>query len=173
MLNLLNPHLYINVVLSIINAVVLCFIAYKFFQTIQLGGYRIRGYFSWLKATKGNYITRLFMLSFLSLLCILVTNTVFIFYTNNIYFGYIGLIFYFVYCSVFIRYVYTRPDKVPLKYTHRMNRYIAVFAILSAIITFFLNALCYDFTNVFKFDKCHLYYGKLKLSFLQEWSKKR
>ena len=152
MLDFQNPHLYINIVLSLLNAVMLCYVAYKFFQTIQLGGYRIRGYFNWLNTTKGNYLLRLFMLSFLSILCMLVTNTVFISYTNNNYFAYLGLIFYVMFCVVFIRFVYNQPDKVPLKYTHRMNRYIVAFYILSALLTFWANVLFFNLTNIFKFS---------------------
>ncbi len=152
MLDFQNPHLYINIVLSLLNAAMLCFVAYKFFQTIQLGGYRIRGYFNWLNSTKGNYLLRLFMLSFLSIMCMLVTNTVFISYTNSDYFAYLGLIFYVMFSVVFIRFVYNQPDKVPLKYTHRMNRYIIVFYVLSALLTFWTNVLFFEFTNVFKYS---------------------
>lgn len=152
MLDFQNPHLYINFTLSILNAVMLCFVAYKFFQTIQLGGYRIRGYFNWLSTTKGNYLLRLFMLSFLSIMCMLVTNTVFISYTNSEYFAYLGLIFYVLFSVVFIKFVYNQPDKVPLKYTHRMNRYIAVFYVISALLTFWTNVLFFELTNVFKYS---------------------
>ena len=39
-----NTHMYIAIVLSVINGVAMCFSAYKFFQIIQLSGYKIRGY---------------------------------------------------------------------------------------------------------------------------------
>ena len=59
-----NPHFYITIILSLVNATMLCFAAYKFLQAIQLAGYRIIGYFYWLKDTRAKYVSRLFMLSF-------------------------------------------------------------------------------------------------------------
>src|SRR5574344_1732731 len=151
MISLTNPHFYISIALSLFNAVILCFLAYKFFQTIQLSGYRVKGLFSWLVNTKGSYLSRLLMLSLLSVLSVTVTNTIFQSMAGNIYLGSLGLTFYFVLAFVFIRYVISRPNKVPLKNTHRMNRYIVAFYIVSAVATFFSIDLFFKVTNIFRF----------------------
>ena len=43
-----NNHLWIAMVLSMLNALILCFLGAKFFQIMQLSGYHCRGYFDWL-----------------------------------------------------------------------------------------------------------------------------
>ena len=72
-----NFALYIAIVLSLANGVVMCFASYKFFQIIQLSGYKLKGYFVWLKDTKAKYVSRMILLSLLSAFCVLVTNTLF------------------------------------------------------------------------------------------------
>ena len=98
-----NLHLLIAVVLSAINGVLLCFIGSKFFQVIQLGGYKISSYKSWLKETKAAYITRIIILCFLSVACVLVSNALLDGYGE--YYSYIGLIFYFYFCYFKIRFI--------------------------------------------------------------------
>ena len=42
-----NPNLYIAIILSVINGVLMCFAAYKFLQIFQLSGYKLKGYFAY------------------------------------------------------------------------------------------------------------------------------
>ena len=148
-----NPHFYIAIVLSLVNATILCLCSYKFFQSIQLAGYRVAGYFYWLKDTRGKYVSRLFMLSFLSLCGLVVTNVLFhIFQSETNYFVYLSLIFYFYFSIVFILNLVTMPQKTPLKYTKRMNRLIATFFIVSAVLTFYLIAFFFIISNIFNFS---------------------
>ena len=65
--NLSNLHLCIAILISCINAVVMYFLSRKFLHVIQLGGYKISAYQNYLKDTKGEYIGRLAILSFLSI----------------------------------------------------------------------------------------------------------
>ena len=58
-----NWHFYIALILSVINAGVLCLMGYKFLQVIQLSGYHSRGYFEWLKGSGGVYVGRLAMVA--------------------------------------------------------------------------------------------------------------
>ena len=134
-----NLHLIIAVVLACINAVIMCFVASKLLQVIQLSGYKINGYRAYLKESKGAYIGRLFILSFLSIACMLVTNALLDGYGS--YYAYIDLIFYFYFCIVFIINVYRSPQKTPLKQTKRMNRLTFVVFLLMAVISFGLIAL--------------------------------
>ena len=144
-----NLHLIIAVILSAINGVLLCFIGYKFLQVIQLSGYKINGYRAWLKETKAKFVGRVCVLSFLSILCALVSNALLDGYGE--YYSYVGLIFYFYFCIVFIVNVFTRPQKTPLKQTKRMNRLTAVVFILTMAITFVLIAVFSEYIPYVKF----------------------
>ena len=129
-----NPHLSIAIVLSVINAIILCFEGYKFLQIIQLSGYHLKGYFDWLKDTKGKYVVRLLSLSLLSLAALLVTNAIFRAYVD--YLSYLGLLLYFFLSIFLIVKIYHAPKKTPLKMTNRMNRSIFVLFILNLIVSF-------------------------------------
>ena len=141
-----NIHMYIAVGLSIVNAILMWFVAYKFFQILQLSNYRTKEYFTWIKDTKGRYISRLFMLTILSLALMSVTNVILDTQNVNEFWSYLGLIFYFYLTGVFIYNLYNAPKKTPLKITNRMNRLKYVFFLVCAVITFLLIWL---FTVVF------------------------
>ena len=131
-----NLHLYIGIILSCVNGVLMCLLASKFLHVIQLSGYKIVGYSAYLKETKWSYVARLLVLCFMSVLCVLVTNSLLDGYGE--YYSYIGLIFYFYFCTVFIINVYRAPQKTPLKQTHRMQRLTFVVFLLMSAITFVL-----------------------------------
>ena len=87
-----NFAFYVAIVLSLANGVLMCFASYKFFQIIQLSGYKLKGYFVWIKDTKAKYVSRMILLSLLSAFCVLVTNTLFDVYHDKALYSYIGLI---------------------------------------------------------------------------------
>ena len=146
-----NINLYIAIVLSLINGVLMCFASYKFFQMIQLSGYKIKGYFKWLRDTKGNYVTRMVLLSLLSIFCVLVTNALFdVYHTQELY-SYIGLIFYFYFTIVFIVNLYHAPKKIPLKYTTRMTRLNVAMFIFVSLFSFIITALSTEYLSFLKF----------------------
>lgn len=147
--DLTNINFYILVALSIINSVVLCFVSSKLFQMMQLAGYKVRGYNAWLKDTKIKFIGRLIMLSFLSLISVLVTNALFDGFGG--YYSYLGLIFYFYFCIVFIINVSKMPQKTPLKQTRRMNRLIITTSIITILITFFMTAFLTEYLPFVKY----------------------
>ena len=147
--DLSNPHLYIAVGLAVINAILLCFEGYKFLQIIQLSGYHLRGYFDWLKDTRGKYVLRLLMLSMLSLACLLVTNVIFRSYVD--YLSYLGFVLYFMLSIIFILKIYHAPKKTPLKMTNRMNRSIFVLFLLNLIVSFGFVALSSVFVPFLRF----------------------
>ena len=135
---LTNIHLYIGIGLAVVNAILMWFVAYKFFQILQLSNYKTKEYFGWIKDTKGKYISRLFMLSILSLALMAVTNVILDTQNINDFWAYLGLIFYFYLVTVFIVNLYNAPKKTPLKITNRVNRLKYAFIIVCALITFLL-----------------------------------
>lgn len=121
-------------VISVVNGIVMLFVGYKFLQILQLSGYKLKGYFEWFKASKGKYVGRLIILSFLSTAALLVTNVLLEHFFIYKILTYIGLIFYFLFCIIFIFNMYNAPQKVPLKYTKRMNRLcVALFLVVTAV----------------------------------------
>lgn len=146
-----NIHMYIAIGLSLVNGALLCVAGYKFFQIIQLSGYKIKGYFTWLKDTKANYVNRIIMLCFLSVCGSLVVNCLFDVYSPLSLYSYIGLIFYFYFTIVFCVNLYSAPKKVPLKNTRRMTRLnIAAFIFIS-LISFVFIVLSSKFLHMFRF----------------------
>lgn len=132
--------------IAISNGILLLFVGYKFLQIIQLSGYNLKGMRAWLVETKFKYWGNLVMLSFLSTACLLMTNVLLDGFFRYKIMTYIGLIFYLIFCIVFIRNLFNAPQKTPLKYTHRMTRMCVVYFLLVAVITFFLMTL--TFSNV-------------------------
>ncbi len=147
-----NINMYIAIGLSVINGVLLCFASYKFFQIIQQTGYKVKGYFLWLKDTKAKYIFRIFMLAFLSVICSFVCNVLFDMFDSNYLYSYIGLAFYFYFTIVFINNLYSAPKKVPLKNTARMSRLNIMLFLFVAGISFILIAVFSEFLPIFKFS---------------------
>lgn len=134
--NLANPDLYFLVVLSIVNALVMCFLSNKFTQIIQISNYRIRAYGVWLKDTKVKWVGRISILAFLSFLCVYTTNSLLNQFLQNKLLGYLGLIFYFAFAIIFMIELHKIPQKKPLKLTKRMFRLYVVLYILYLAITF-------------------------------------
>ena len=89
-----NIHMYIAIILSVLNGGVLAFVSSKFLQVVQQSGYKMQGYYTWLRGTRYKYLSRLFILSLLSLFCAVVTIALLDGYSNGM-FSYLGLIFYF------------------------------------------------------------------------------
>ncbi len=146
-----NIHLYITIVLSLLNGVLMCFASYKYFQIIQLSGYKLKGYFSWLRETKWSYALRMVLLSLLSGFCVLVTNALFNVYHKQALYSYIGLIFYFYFAIVFIKALYNAPKKIPLKNTTRMTRLNVAMFIFVSLFSFAVVWASFQHLNFVKF----------------------
>ena len=65
---------WLVIVISLANAVLMVFVSYRFFQSLQLTGYKLSGYFAWLKENKFEDWGRLLVLSFLSSAALVITN---------------------------------------------------------------------------------------------------
>lgn len=141
-----NPDLYFLIGLSLANAVMMCFLSYKFLQIIQLSSYKINNYGTWLKDTKAKWVSRMTMLAFLSFCCAFVTNVLFNDFQNNKLLGYLGIVFYFILTIVFIRQMYKIPQKTPLKLTKRMFRLYVVSFLLYLAISFGLLTISLEFS---------------------------
>lgn len=126
------------IAIATVNAVAMCFVGYRFLQVLQLSGYRIKGYFAWIRDTKGKYWGGLIMLSVLSSAALLMTNVLLGDFFKYKIMTYLGLVFYLIFLIVYIINMYAFPMKTPLKYTHRVNRLMGVMCVLVFAATFFI-----------------------------------
>ena len=127
--------------IAIISTVLMIFVGYKLLQMLQLTGYKLKGYISWFKETKYSYVSRLFMLTFLSLASMLMTNVLLedFFIVRPLKF--IGILFYILFSSLFITNLFTAKQKTPLKYTRRMTRLLIVYTLIVAAFTFLVEVV--------------------------------
>lgn len=140
-----NPSLDVYVIavtISIFNAVLLCFTAYRPLQTLQLRGYRTERYMHWLKNTHGRYFSRLFMLCFMSASALLVINILFDSFAKQ-FISYISLLVYFIYLVAFIKNDFTYKKKTPLVFTARIKRLVTLLFLLNAALTYALILLSF------------------------------
>ena len=165
-----SGHFYVAVVLSFLNAMLLCFEGYKFMQIIQLNGYHLTGYFDWLKNTREKYFSRIIMLVLFSCAGIIVTNVIFRIFVTPLqyYLSYLGLLFYFLFSGIYLKVLYDSPKKVPLKMTPRMKRSMLLFFILSIFLTFAFILISSLFTQIFRYGAVALM--PLLLPFLAPFS---
>ncbi len=142
-----NPDLYFLIVLSILNAVALCFLSNKFLQIIQISNYNLKLYGKWVKDTKAKWVSRVSLLAFLSFLSVYAISVLFSQFLENKLFGYLGLIFYFAFIVIFVLELRKIPQKKPLKITKRMMRIYVILFALYAGITFGLLTLSLSYSN--------------------------
>lgn len=135
LINLTTDVYIIAILISLLNGVLLCFIAYRSLQTLQLRGYKTEKYMHWVKNTHGRYFSRLFMLCFMSASALLVVNILFNSFAEQ-FISYISLLLYFIYLIAFIRNDFTHKKKTPLVVTFRIKRLITLLFILSTAITY-------------------------------------
>lgn len=131
-----NIHMYVAIAISVVNAILMWYVGYKFFQILQLSNYKTKPYFTWIKDTKGKYMSRVSMLSILTFALMMVTNVILDATNIDAFWSYFGLIFYFYLVIVFIVNAYSAPKKTPLKITNRMNRLKYSFIVLCSVVTF-------------------------------------
>lgn len=128
-----------------LSAVLMIFVGYKLLQMLQLTGYKLKGYNSWFKETKFSYLSRLLMLSFLSICAMLITNVLLVNFSVVRPMRYVGSLFYILLCSIFITNLFTAKQKTPLKYTKRMTRLVVVYTILVIVLSWGLAYIGYRF----------------------------
>lgn len=134
-------------IITVVSTVLMIFVGYRLLQMLQLTGYKLKSYAKWFKETKFSYISRLFMLAFLSFLSMTLTNVLLEdFFTGKMHiFSYCSIIFYLLFCSMFIINLFNAKQKTPLKYTKRMIRLVVVYTIIVAGITYAMMYLGFRF----------------------------
>ena len=133
------------VIIALVSSVLMVFVGYKLLQMLQLTGYKLNGYLRWFKETKYSYISRLFMLSFLSLAAMLMTNVLLADFFVVPVLNFVGILFYILFSSLFITNLFTAKQKTPLKYTKRMTRLVVVYFILILIFSILIEILGFMF----------------------------
>ena len=138
-------------IISVVSSVLMIFVGYKLLQMLQLSGYKLKGYCSWFKETKFSYLSRLFMLTFLSTAAMLMTNVLLEEFFVVRILEYVGILFYFLFSSLFITNLFTAKQKTPLKYTKRMARLLVVYTILVLFASFFISFVGYLYVPYFSY----------------------
>lgn len=140
-------------VIAVVSTVLMIFVGYRLLQMLQLTGYKLKSYIKWFKETKCSYVSRLFMLFFLSALSMTLTNVLLEdFFVGKLHaFSYCSIIFYLLFCSMFIINLFNAKQKTPLKYTKRMKRLVVVYTVIVAIITFVVEYIGFRFLPLISF----------------------
>lgn len=140
-------------VIAVISTVLMIFVGYRLLQMLQLTGYKFKSYLKWFKETKCSYVSRLFMLAFLSVLSMTLTNVLLEdFFVGRLHiFTYCSIIFYLLFCSMFIINLFNAKQKTPLKYTKRMKRLVIVYTIIVAVVTFIIEYIGFKFLPLISF----------------------
>ena len=123
--------------IGLINAVLMIVISYRFFQAIQQCGYKGGPYLKWLKKRDNAYLTRLLMVSMLSMLGFLLVNMALSFIDHYII-KYLGFIVYFLFLAIYLNGERKRKSKTPLVLTKRMVRLMITFAVLTVLLSVLL-----------------------------------
>ncbi len=123
--------------IGVINAVLMIMISYRFFQAIQQCGYKGGPYLKWLKKRDNAFLTRLLMVSMLSILGFLLVNMAFSFIDHFIV-KYLGFVVYFLFLITYFKGERKRKSKTPLVLTKRMVRLIVTFALLTILLSVIL-----------------------------------
>ena len=89
--------MFMFAVFAILTIVLMVFVGYKLLQIMQLAGYKIKGYFKWFKETKFSYFSRLFMLSYLSISSMLMTNVLLKDFFVERVLSYISMLFFILF----------------------------------------------------------------------------
>lgn len=143
--------MFMVAIIAILSSVLMIFVGYKLLQMLQLTGYKLNGYSRWFKETKCSYISRLFMLSFLSLASMLMTNVLLEDFFVVEILKYVSIVFYILFSSIFITNLFTAKQKTPLKYTKRMTRLVIVYTILVLIFSLLALYVGYRFIPYLSF----------------------
>lgn len=140
-------------IIAVVSTVLMIFVGYRLLQMLQLTGYKLKSYLKWFKETKFSYVSRLFMLSFLSLLSMILTNVLLEdFFVGKLrMFSYSSILFYLLFCSLFIVNLFNLKHKTPLKYTKRMIRLVVVYTIIVAGATFGIEYLGFRYMPLLSF----------------------
>ena len=122
--------IFINLIISSTNSLLLLLASAKFLLALQQVGYKGHLYFRWLYSKKNAYRSRLMLLSLLGYMFFMVLGMTFAPLIGDNLASYVGFIAYMFFMGV---YIYTERHinaKIPLKITKRMLRLIIVYVLL-------------------------------------------
>ena len=137
--------------IGLVNAVLMISISYRFFQAIQQCGYKGGPYLKWLKKRDNVFLTRLLMVSMLSMLGFLLVNMALSFIDHFII-KYLGFIVYFIFLAIYFKGERKRKTKTPLVLTKRMLRLIITFTLLTVLLSVILIMLVNSIAIPFKYN---------------------
>ncbi|MBE5744251.1 MAG: UDP-N-acetylmuramoyl-tripeptide--D-alanyl-D-alanine ligase [Clostridiales bacterium] len=120
------------ILIGFINSLLMIAIAPKFFRAMQQCGYKGAGYYKWLNKRDNVYLTRIVMLSMLSVLGFLLVNMA-VSFINHPLIKYSGFLVYFIFLAVYFRNERKNKPKVPLVLTKRIWRMIISFVLLTTL----------------------------------------
>ncbi len=136
--------------IGFINSLLMIAIAPKFFRAMQQCGYKGAGYYKWLKKRDNVYLTRIVMLSMLSILGFILVNMAVSFISHPLV-KYSGFLVYFLFLIIYFRNEVKNKPKVPLVLTKRIWRLIITFVILttltSVVLIILVNLLAIPFRS--------------------------
>ena len=122
--------IFINLIISSTNSLLLLLASAKFLLALQQVGYKGHLYFRWLYSKKNLYRSRIMLLSLLGFMFFMVLGMTFASLIGDNLASYVGFIAYVFFMGV---YIYTERHinaKIPLKLTKRMMRLIVVYVLL-------------------------------------------
>ena len=120
--------------IGFINAIIMALVAYRYFQVIQQCGYVSYEYKKWLLRRDNSHITRLAMLSQLSLLGFMLTNMAFMVF-NSWWVSYCGFGLYSIFLFIYLSAEAKKKNKLPLVFTKRLVRLLLTFILITTIIS--------------------------------------
>jgi len=138
-----QQYLTLAIVVCLVNAFVMCLVAYRLMHVFQLSGYKIRNYLLWVGDRRSKFYIRLFALSILSLGAMLVVNIFFLQF-EIIFLSFLGLIFYFFLSFMFIANVWNAKYKADLRMTSRVKRLYVLLYIVIFILTYTVLRIGWD-----------------------------
>lgn len=122
---------------ALVNTIFMFIVSFRFFQAVQQCGYKGADYYKWIFAKENSKLTRLAMLSLLSILGFMLTNMAFAFIDHPIV-DYLGFIWYAVFFIIYIIGEKKKKTKVPMVMTRRMIRLVITFVVITIIFNLIL-----------------------------------
>lgn len=137
-------HLYLLILFSLLNSILLIWGSYKYLQVLQLSYYKSRGILHWIRDTKSRSTTYLVYNSLLSFAILLVLNVLSMPFEHPYFASYVGLCFYFGSLVHFVTRFKKEPMKKPLIYTKRVTRLSILMFLFISISSFGLLVLFHN-----------------------------
>jgi len=135
-----NIALSIAIIVSILNACLLCVAARRPIQVFQQFGYRTSKFAKWsIDLVKQTFFGRLIAFAMVTFGGMLILNIITYNHLPTPYLSYLGLLFYLGIGILFcLTIIFDKKPKVPLKFTPRIKRLFVITFILTAVITYIL-----------------------------------